>query len=768
MLVSLLLDFPVPGNPLLLSDHQRKSIRHARADHLSTGRTSSRSRPSASGAGEDHVTRSSNVHPPPYQTDEHDEKSRPWWDGTKPWDVGHRVEDSYDATTEKMEAEFAPKKRDKLLKRKARIRAKLTRKQTLAESYLEKSSEAKEPEARAPDVIPTTISRLPIRRVPSGPASESAGTPKKKSGEDSILSEPGGARISGSLTSKALKLTPLDVERAPVPKLSFGLERVLFNPGVYHLRDPRSRVFNFDPYLGSIMPVTEFDFTALKDYITSSRDETLRRIAAKEKKKYIGSSSSMTSVLSQFHYLLSAWRPIDASVLSQSFPDSSRSFTRLSRAPAAIILNYQNGIYAVDADKEFESANILMNLGKSMEKLLTLPKEEFERYRRSHENKISAEEERAIPESYHYSTFGDFIMRSQLDAYDPRLPGTGMFDLKTRAVVSIRMDARNFEHGLGYEIRSRFGAFESYEREFFDMIRAAFLKYSLQVRIGRMDGIFVAFHNIQRIFGFQYISLPEMDKALHGQSDTALGDKEFELSLALWNKVLNKVTAKFPKRSVRLHFESRDTSVPFMYIFAEPVTDEEIHAIQTKNKADIEAYQQRILNLTPQGGELDLTRKQITSDKSESRTQDVSKEGIAAPIGEQAAAEETETEAEQKGKQNSELLAMTLFIKNKVNGEFVERPTRLEGKDEWAVEYVLREVPSSRAASLYEACQKRRRVALEGVGEDEAEENANYYIRMLRDIARRGREWREQEDELDRKQGIVVLEGAIQAPPSRK
>lgn len=167
-----------------------------------------------------------------------------------------------------MEAEFAPKKRDKLLKRKARIRAKLTRKQTLAESYLEKSvnsnlsscfassvtdgnqSEAKEPEARASDVIPTTVNRLPIRRVPSGPASESAGTPKKKSGEDSILSEPGGARISGRLTSKALKLSrmlflfsishrkklfpptnylkALDVERAPVPKLSFGLERVLF------------------------------------------------------------------------------------------------------------------------------------------------------------------------------------------------------------------------------------------------------------------------------------------------------------------------------------------------------------------------------------------------------------------------------------------------------------------------------------------------------------------------------------------------------------
>lgn len=39
------------------------------------------------------------------------------------------------------------------------------------------------------------------------------------------------------------------------------------------------------------------------------------------------------------------------------------------------------------------------------------------------------------------------------------------------------------------------------------MTRSAFLKYSMQVRIGNMDGIFVAYHNTARIFGFQYISL---------------------------------------------------------------------------------------------------------------------------------------------------------------------------------------------------------------------------------------------------------------------
>lgn len=344
-----------------------------------------------------------------------------------------------------------------------------------------------------------------------------------------------------------LHITPLKVVQPPVPQLAYGLERVLFNPGVYQLQDPRSRVYNFDPYLQKIMPVAEFDFNALKEYITSSKDTSLQQIAKKHGKRYVGSTSSMTSTLAHFHFLISQWRSIDTSMLSKSFPDNMfLSFTELQRTPAAIFLRWQDGSYAIDADKQFDSSNVLSMLGKSMEKLLTLDTEDFERYRRSSSETVSEEESKS-PESFHYSTMGDFLMRSQLDAHDPRLPGTGMFDLKTRAVVSIRMDVTNFEHGTGYEIKNRFGEWESYEREYYDMIRAAFLKYSMQVRMGRMDGIFVAFHNIERIFGFQYISLPEMDKNIHGQWDASIGDQEFTMSLDLLNKILDKATKKFPK-----------------------------------------------------------------------------------------------------------------------------------------------------------------------------------------------------------------------------
>jgi hypothetical protein len=514
------------------------------------------------------------------------------------------------------------------------------------------------------------------------------------------------------------------------------------------------------------MPVTEFDFNTLKDYITSSKDDTLREVAVKANKKYIGSSSSMTSVLSHFHYLLSAWREIDVRTVSQGFPEKMRSFTRLLRSPAAMFLHYQDGTYAIDADKEFDSANILMNLGKSMEKLLTLPKEEFERYRRSHENKISAEEEELIPEAYHYSTYGDFVMRSQLDAYDPRLPGTGMFDLKTRAVVSIRMDAKNFEQGLGYEIKDRYGAFESYEREFYDMIRAAFLKYSLQVRIGRMDGIFVAFHNIERIFGFQYVSLPEMDQALHGQSDTALGDTEFQLSLGMWNEVLNKATEKFPKQSLRFHFDSRDTVTPFMYIFVEPVTQDEIHAIQNKNKDEIEEYQNRLLNLIPKEEEVSLEPGLRTPEPDvveESQQPEENEADIASGIYDSSLPpdETFNTEQTEALEPKGPLLAYCLTAKNLVNGKPVKRPENFTSADLWTVDWELNELSDKQGRHLYNMCQTRRQKALAGRGEEEINEQNNFYLRNLQKLARQGRKYRAKENKRDQEEGIVVLGGEV-------
>jgi hypothetical protein len=347
-----------------------------------------------------------------------------------------------------------------------------------------------------------------------------------------------------TIEAQDLAFEPIEVEIPPVPMLSYGLDRVLFNPGVYRLQDPRSRIYNFDPYLEKIMPVNEFDFDALSEYKTSSKDEALLSLTKQLGTKFTGSTSSMSSVLQHFHYLLSSFRELNHAMMSRGYPDPSKRFSKITLGPSAVFLRYKDGIYAIDADKTYDSPNIMSWLGHSLEKLLTTSRSEFETFRRSSPEPAPAEDNSS--RCYHYSKQGNMLMRSQLDAHDPRLPGTGVFDLKTRAVVSIRMNHKEYEQGSGYQLRFAQGEWESFEREFYDMTRATLLKYSLQVRMGRMDGIFLAYHNIERIFGFQYLSLAEMDKVLHGQHNTALGDQEFKLSIGLMDEILSKATEKFP------------------------------------------------------------------------------------------------------------------------------------------------------------------------------------------------------------------------------
>ncbi|KAH8683342.1 mitochondrial protein Pet127-domain-containing protein [Tricladium varicosporioides] len=580
-----------------------------------------------------------------------------------------------------------------------------------------------------------------------------------------------------TINAADLNLVPVDRPQPPVPALSYGLERVLFNPGVYHLQDPRSRVFNFDPYLQEIMPVSEFDFTLLKRFITSSRDKALLQVAAEQGSKYTGSTSSMTSALSHFHYLLSQWRPPNTGILSKDFPVEFRSFTQLQRGPSAIFLRYKDGIYAIDADKQFDTANVLSMLGQSMEKLLTLSTEDFEKYRKSSSETVS-DEARNEPESYHYTTMGDFLMRSQLDAHDPRIPGTGMFDLKTRAVVSIRMDVSQYEEGSGYEIRGRHGQWESFEREYYDMIRAAFLKYSLQVRMGRMDGIFVAYHNTERIFGFQYISLPEMDYALHGTDNRKLGDEEFKLSLNLMNRVLDRATAKYPKQSLRLHFETRGKAdeATYMYIFARPIREEVIEEIQNTNKAKVEEFEKSTENVSNEESNLsgsdsasnieDREGSQPTTDAE--HNEDSVEHLHTPPEDNNTTASETAQGANADDEANpSELMAMYLTIRNKVDGVYVRRPENLDENSDWKVEYALAEIDDKeKALTLYNALRKRRRQILVKTDKDKDNQWNNRYINSIKAYNARGREFRKHMKEIQAKEPLKVLYAEPLAEPA--
>ncbi|KAG1761033.1 mitochondrial protein Pet127-domain-containing protein, partial [Suillus occidentalis] len=361
-------------------------------------------------------------------------------------------------------------------------------------------------------------------------------------------------------------------EHKPIAQLAHGLDRVLFNPGVHWLQDPHSRVYNFSPWLESIPKVTDFAFERVTGFIRSSQDEDLHTLAQIHSRPYVGSTSSLTGLLSQIYFLISGNKEVDTSVLSSAFGLEPTNFTPGQRMPVSVVLRYKDGVWAVDSGKDGEDdsdKNVLTWMGTLLEKFLTVPESDFKALMRSSPASAEGEEDKRR-EAYRYAKSNRFLMRSQLDCVDSRLPGTGVFDVKTRAAVPIRLDLLNFEENSGYLIRTLHGPMESFEKEYYDLIRSAFLKYSFQARIGNMDGVFVAYHNTARIFGFQYVSLEEMDARFDNLGAPTRGTRVFEKCVKLLETVMDEIVGVFGERSVKCTFETREQSSK-MNVWVEPL-----------------------------------------------------------------------------------------------------------------------------------------------------------------------------------------------------
>jgi hypothetical protein len=62
-----------------------------------------------------------------------------------------------------------------------------------------------------------------------------------------------------------------------------------------------------------------------------------------------------------------------------------------------------------------------------------------------------------------------------------------------------------------------------------------------------MDGVIVAYHNTERMFGFQYVPLEEMDQRLFGPQPGA-GELVFEKSISILELVADEIVLCFPKQ----------------------------------------------------------------------------------------------------------------------------------------------------------------------------------------------------------------------------
>lgn len=449
-------------------------------------------------------------------------------------------------------------------------------------------------------------------------------------------------------------------DRSKIARLAHKLDRTLFSPGVHFLQDPRTRIYNFTPYLKKIIKLDEFNFDAIETFVSVSKDNTLLKVAEQENKKFYSSTSSMTSALIQFYFLLNNYLP--NSEKRFPFPKFSGAIERVGSSvivqPKGRNSKTNELIYAVESDKSADTEILLSVMGHCLEALLTNEEKEFEKYTLKYKNqqildmqhKKHMDDESGKPQNiYNYASYGDFLMRSQLDCYDERLPGNGTFDLKTRAVCAIRYDSGNPElENNTYQIWKLNGNLESFEREYTDLVRTgALLKYSFQARIGQMDGIFIAYHNINSFFGFQYLPLSEIDDIFynHNRNDlnrhvgaksledidddlpSYVADTQFKMSLEIWEKLLKTIiddinkAEKFKDSAFRLVLKSSripGTSKQRMHVMAVPLNKDQVQVLQkfpstfkTSFREDI-TPEERYHNLNRHREELNEFNKKTT------------------------------------------------------------------------------------------------------------------------------------------------------------
>lgn len=97
-----------------------------------------------------------------------------------------------------------------------------------------------------------------------------------------------------------------------------------------------------------------------------------------------------------------------------------------------------------------------------------------------------------------------------------------------------------------------------------------------------------------------------------------------------------------------------------------------------------------------------------------------------------------------------QLLGFVLRTRSFVDGKHVNRPTDLSSKQVWTLQYTLTEIENStRARTLYEQTQRRRRALLAKGEEADDARMDDYFIEKLKRITAESKKWREELDASD-------------------
>jgi hypothetical protein len=186
-----------------------------------------------------------------------------------------------------------------------------------------------------------------------------------------------------------------------------------------------------------------------------------------------------------------------------------------------------------------------------------------------------------------------------------------------------------------------------------------------------------------------------------------------------------------------------------MYVFAEPVTEEQADEIQNAGEAAQKAFARNVVGLGKTDSEKTTAWEDVQDDVDEQLDKDES--GVPEEIEEateEATEGETEEETEETTTSEGPLMGWTLTVRNLVNGGYVDRPNRLDNSDEWKIEYHMKEIPEESRWKLYNALKDRRHQLI-GQDEEEASKGLKHYRDLIKRFSNRGRKWREEQDKLN-------------------
>eukprot|EP00359_Climacostomum_virens_P004745 CAMPEP_0204908364 /NCGR_PEP_ID=MMETSP1397-20131031/7317_1 /ASSEMBLY_ACC=CAM_ASM_000891 /TAXON_ID=49980 /ORGANISM="Climacostomum Climacostomum virens, Strain Stock W-24" /LENGTH=535 /DNA_ID=CAMNT_0052077849 /DNA_START=513 /DNA_END=2120 /DNA_ORIENTATION=+ len=308
------------------------------------------------------------------------------------------------------------------------------------------------------------------------------------------------------------------------PKLKHNLDKVLRADGIFPSEGINK--LNGNDFISKICDVTQDVMARFGTYKPPSQDVGLQKASSEVNCKFIASSSTLTEALSHIWYSLSNFRSPDLLGLGRQFDARHMNYMSAYRKPVMLMLRRVPGTnnYAVDADHGmFQGDNkILTDLGIVLETMLTQDKDTFLKIMDPNSGLSVADVEEILASSrcHRMRAMGNFLIRSQIDCEYTTPEGENyVFEIKTRACAPIRYDVKNYKDYIDYNIDQRLGVHSSYEREYFDLCRSLLPKYFFQIKLGNMDGAFVAYHNTKKMFGFEYIKLGEIERRLFGSSE---------------------------------------------------------------------------------------------------------------------------------------------------------------------------------------------------------------------------------------------------------